>query len=277
MTPRLRRWDDDALRSYAMEMGFARLLQQKVPVTHALLGALAVLFIAGIFFSDLWVAPRFGAPEESVEAMVVVGAKLNAEISAGAYWRLLTHTFLHGSWLHLFFNGYALLVLGSIVERLFGSRRFVIIYGGAALAGAFSSYFFNDVASVGASGAIFGVFGAAIVFGFKHRASLPPRIGKALTTRLLPWLLLSLAFGLLPMIDNAAHFGGLAMGSLLALGFGTPWKREPSPLVMRLQLVLAALLVAATLASFAFGLRHARDCVSSADAWKRCQSSLREP
>src|SRR5690606_39133033 len=141
---------------------------------------------------------------------------INAEIEQGAWWRLLTHTMIHGGWLHLILNGYGLFLLGTISERLFGTRRFILIYGIAGVAGAFASFYFNDAPSVGASGAIYGVFGAVIVFGFKFRTLLPERVGKALSTGLLPWLLLSLAFGLLPMVDNAAHFGGLAAGAVLA-------------------------------------------------------------
>ena len=179
------RWPADALASYRLELTFIRRLQAPVPATRALLWMLVGIAVAGLLFGELVVQPRFGELGEGLDPTLLFAAKINAEVNSGAYWRLLTHTFVHGGWLHLAFNAYALLVLGSLTERMLGTRRFIVLYGLSGLAGALASYVFNDVPSVGASGAIFGVFGAAVVFGFKQRRVLPARVAKAMSTGLL--------------------------------------------------------------------------------------------
>ena len=112
----------------------------------------------------------------------------------GEYWRLFTVTLLHGSLLHLFFNMYALYLAGPIVERWYGSVRFLLFYLACAAAGSVSSFVFGgDVPSVGASGAIFGLFGVLLAAGRVHHPV--DRQSRALVGQLGMLILINIAFG----------------------------------------------------------------------------------
>jgi len=133
-------------------------------------------------------------------------------VAAGEYWRLFTVTLLHGNELHLFFNMYALYLSGRIVERWYGSLPFLVFYLACAAAGSIGSFVVGgDVPSVGASGAVFGMFGLLLSSGRLHHPV--DRQGRALVGQLGMLIVLNLVFGfVVPGIDNAAHLGGLAAG-----------------------------------------------------------------
>ena len=135
-----------------------------------------------------------------------------AAVAAGEYWRLWTVTLLHGSYVHLFFNMYALYLAGPIVERWYGSIRFLLIYLSCAAAGSVASFVFGgDAPSVGASGAIFGLFGLLLAAGRVHHPI--DRNSRALVSQLGILIVINIAFGFaVTGIDNAAHLGGLAAG-----------------------------------------------------------------
>ena len=106
------------------------------------------------------------------DVLVRLGAKVTPLVAAGEYWRLFTSMFLHIGVAHLFFNGYALLVVGTELERLLGWGRFLAIYLLSGLLGSLASYAFSANLSAGASGAIFGLIGALGAFFFLHRERL---------------------------------------------------------------------------------------------------------
>jgi membrane associated rhomboid family serine protease len=135
-----------------------------------------------------------------------------AAVAAGEYWRLWTVTLLHGSELHLLFNMYALYLAGRIVERWYGWLYFLAFYLTCAAAGSIGSFVVGgDVPSVGASGAIFGLFGLLLAAGRIHHPV--DRQGRALVGQLGMLILINLVFGFaVPGIDNAAHLGGLFAG-----------------------------------------------------------------
>ena len=135
-----------------------------------------------------------------------------AAVAAGEYWRLWTVTLLHGSELHLAFNMYALYLSGRIVERWYGSLPFLVFYLVCAAAGSIGSFVFGgDVPSVGASGAIFGLFGLLLTAGRLHHPV--DRQSRALVGQLGMLIVINLLFGaVVPGIDNAAHLGGLVAG-----------------------------------------------------------------
>ena len=133
-------------------------------------------------------------------------------VATGEYWRLWTVTLLHGNELHLFFNMYALYLSGRIVERWYGSLPFLTFYLVCAAAGSIGSFVFGgNIPSVGASGAVFGMFGLLLAAGRIHHPV--DRQGRALVGQLGMLIVLNLAFGfIVPGIDNAAHLGGLVAG-----------------------------------------------------------------
>jgi membrane associated rhomboid family serine protease len=133
-------------------------------------------------------------------------------VATGEYWRLLTVTLLHGSLLHLALNMYALYLAGPIVERWYGSTRFLLIYLACAAAGSVGSFVFGgDAPSVGASGAIFGLFGVLLAASRLHHPV--DRQSRMLVSQLGMLILINIAFGFAVRgIDNAAHLAGLAAG-----------------------------------------------------------------
>ncbi len=133
-------------------------------------------------------------------------------VANGEYWRLLTVTLVHANLLHLLFNMYALWLVGPLVERFYGSAVFALMYLLCAAAGSVASFVWNDVPSVGASGAIFGLFGVLIAVQRAHDPMIDRRT-RAMLGQLLPIVVLNLVFGLFAgFIDIAAHVGGLLAG-----------------------------------------------------------------
>ena len=139
-------------------------------------------------------------------------------IREGQYYRLLTGIFLHGGILHLLFNCYALYVIGAQVENFLGRIKFLIIYLVAGISGAlFSVIFGGNFASIGASGAIFGLMGALVYFGYHYRVYL----GTVIKSQIIPLIVLNLFLGFcVTGIDNFAHIGGLIGGTLMSIALG---------------------------------------------------------
>jgi rhomboid protease GluP len=153
------------------------------------------------------------------------GAKINRAILDGQYWRLVTPIFLHAGVVHLFFNSYALYVLGPSVERPFGHVRFLAVYMLAGVAGTLASLHFNQGMSVGASGAIFGLIGAMVAFLYQNRAIFG-QAGRAGLRRAIEMTIINLLISLTPGIDLWGHAGGLIGGLLLALAIGPRYAVE---------------------------------------------------
>jgi membrane associated rhomboid family serine protease len=150
--------------------------------------------------------------------LMAFGVKSNPEIAHGQWWRFVTPIFIHIGLLHIFFNSYALWVVGPQVEKLYGGARFVLLYVLTGVAGVYGSYAYHpNTISAGASGAIFGLFGVLLVFGLRYRSSIPPFFARAVGTGVLPVIVINLIIGFtIPAIDNSAHIGGLLAGAALA-------------------------------------------------------------
>ncbi len=133
-------------------------------------------------------------------------------VAAGEYWRLWTVTLVHADPLHLFFNMYALYLVGPIVERWYGSLRFLVFYLACAAAGSAASFVFGAAPfAVGASGAIFGLFGIVFAAGRVHHPV--DHASRAIMSQLLFLIVINIGFGFaVGGIDNAAHLGGLFAG-----------------------------------------------------------------
>lgn len=138
-------------------------------------------------------------------------------IQNGEIYRLITSIFLHGNSVHLFFNMYALYIIGPEIERYYGTLKFLIIYLMSGIIGSLFSAVLTTSASIGASGAIFGLFGSLLYFGFNYRATLD----SYLKGQIIPLILINLLVGLIvPGIDVAAHVGGLIGGFLISYMLG---------------------------------------------------------
>ena len=147
------------------------------------------------------------------------GANFGPLTKEGEWWRLLACTFLHFGIFHVAMNMWALWSAGALVERLYGNGAFLAIYLFAGLTGSFASLMWNAdrVVSVGASGAVFGVFGALGAYVLRQPRSVPRSVLKSLTGSTLAFIAYSVVIGaMVSAIDNAAHAGGFAGGFLFA-------------------------------------------------------------
>lgn len=178
------------------------------------------------------------------DVLIRYGAKFNPLIQAGEWWRFFTPIFLHIGFLHLLMNTLALYYLGTAVERLYGSWRFFCIYMIAGFFGTLGSFLFTSSLSAGASGAIFGLFGALLYFGTVYRHLFFQTIGM----NIIGLVIINLLFGILvPGIDNAGHIGGL-IGGYLAAGIvhlpnHVAWKRQARSLLVTAGIAAAGLLI----------------------------------
>jgi rhomboid protease GluP len=161
------------------------------------------------------------------ELLIRFGGGLNFSYpemgTGGEWWRLITPIFLHGGLLHFIFNSYLLLQLGPIVEETYGTERYWVVYLLCGIAGSLVSQrvrplldgLMNPVVlTVGASGAIMGLIGLLLVYGYRSRTPVLGQSMKGLIFRLAVYsVILSFVFNL----DHLNHIGGFACGAFLAL------------------------------------------------------------
>jgi rhomboid protease GluP len=183
----------------------------RTPVIFTLLAANILVFV-------LMSLDRSGQDSNMAEAVKLVrwGSNAGPLTLGGQWWRLVTSMFLHGGLLHISFNMFALWQVGRLVERMFGSARFLALYMIAGVCGSLASVLWNPhVNSVGASGAIFGIIGGLLAFIRRPDSGVPSTIVTDLRGSLSGFLIFNIAAGLLyPHTDNAAHIGGLVGGYL---------------------------------------------------------------
>jgi rhomboid protease GluP len=208
------------------EDDFLDRLHARVPrlwVTHGLVGVCAVIFIIEMWLSHSWWTVRS-------DVLLAMGANFGPRVHAGEVWRLLTSVFLHGSPLHIGLNMLALWQVGYFIERIYGRAGALLLFIVCGLAGSLASIWWRAQGlSVGASGAIFGLYGALLVWLIRRRHEVPLGIFKQLRSGTVSFIGYSLFAGVaLPGIDNAAHVGGLVSGMLLGLGMAAPIGESPS-------------------------------------------------
>lgn len=135
-------------------------------------------------------------------------------VERGEWWRILSATALHGGLLHLTLNTWTLWNGGQLTERLFGNGAFIVLYLLSAVGGSLASlHWSQDSVSVGASGAIFGVYGGLLAFLVRNRSALPIEAVRSLRGTTLGFIALNLLVSLtIPNIDQAAHVGGVLTG-----------------------------------------------------------------
>ncbi len=199
---------DDAARSDRHRVVRARTIYQKPsfqtsPVSFSVMGVTIAIFLVGLVSinADAWLFDTL--------------AQDNAAVAAGEWWRIFTAALLHANFLHIGFNMYALYLFGPRLEQQVGSPAFAALYVASAATGGLVSYLLGDPnqISIGASGAIFGLFGAWLVASWKMRHTPG---GRALFNQLFVLLAINVAIGFLPGIDWRAHMGGLAAGAVIA-------------------------------------------------------------
>jgi membrane associated rhomboid family serine protease len=222
-----------------------------IGVTQALLAITIVISLLAILTPDTTIA----------DALALVPSA----VAHGELWRLFTVTLLHDGFLHLFFNMYALYLIGPIVESTWGGKLMLAFYLLTAAAASTASFVITHGVAVGASGAIFGLIGVLFAGTRAHHPLLDQR-ARAIAAQLVPIIVLNLIIGFAAggSIDNAAHIGGLVAG--MWLGFVVPpgkvptlrsaWQNPRGDTAMRSPLLVAAgvvLLVAVTVLGLAYG------------------------
>ena len=163
------------------------------------------------------------------------GSNVSGLTLHGQPWRLLSCLFVHAGWSHLLLNLFSLWLLGLLVEDRVGPRRLLAVYLASGVGGGLASLWWHaeGINSVGASGAIFGLYGLLLVLLISRKLVLDKFDRRAMLGLVLYLVLSNLLSGLSGNIDNAAHLGGLATGLLLAgplalLGLKSP-AGDPHP------------------------------------------------
>ncbi len=147
----------------------------------------------------------------------------------GEWWRIITAAFIHTGLTHIAFNMYALYVLGREVERLFGGRRFLIIYALSMLGGSLFVVALAPLrsATVGASGAILGLMGAMIAYLARYRNRMTN--ARREMWNLVGWAVLNLVIGMMPDVSLWGHLGGLLYGLAAGWVLAPRYRLEASP------------------------------------------------
>lgn len=196
------------------------------PATVALLVGNAAVFVAMLFHgAGLW--------HSSNDVQLGWGANFGPATVDGQWWRLGTAMFLHFGLLHLAVNMWALWDSCRLAERLYGHWRFLAIYGSSGIAGNLLSLLVHGEHAIsgGASGAIFGAYGALLVWLWRERDQVHPVDFKWLFGGGTVFAIVVIGMGLLiPGIDNAAHLGGMICGALAGRILAYPSNsRSPAP------------------------------------------------
>lgn len=178
-------------------------------ITILLVAVNIIIYLAMILFNQY---------DNTINSFAVYGPFI---FKYNEYYRLITGAFLHANFVHLILNCYSLYVIGSQIENFMGKWKYLIIYFVSAITGSMLSALLSDGASIGASGAIFGLMGSLLYFGYHYRVYL----GNVLKSQIIPLILLNLLIGFItPGIDNFAHIGGLVGGALATVAVGVKYK-----------------------------------------------------
>lgn len=212
----------------AQTAGLASLLHDSpklAPVTLLLIGTNVVVFL-------LMLAAGAGLWHGVTGVQLAWGANFGPATQDGQWWRLGSAMFLHFGLLHLALNMWALWDVGRLVERLFGRLRFGILYLASGIFGNLLSLVTqgNQAISAGASGAVFSLYGALLVFLWRERNQVEVSEFRWLFGAATLFSAVTLGMGLvIPGIDNAAHLGGLIGGALLGVVLARPWAAASQP------------------------------------------------
>lgn len=178
------------------------------PVTITLISINIIVFIITAIMSG-------SIMDINTMVLVECGAKVNYLINQGQIWRLITCAFLHGGLIHIALNMYSLFIVGTVVEKIYGWKKYLGIYFFSSITSSLLGYLLGpEMISIGASGAIFGVLGAFLWFAIKEKENLQ----KGVLGNIVAVIVLNLFIGLTSSnIDNLGHIGGFIGGLILSV------------------------------------------------------------
>lgn len=199
--------------------------KKKPIMTYIIMGICILLYIITSILSKNFM-------ENTTGVLYAFGGLVNKNnfISNIEFLRLISSMFLHASFVHILCNMYSLYILGPQLESFFGKVKFTIIYLGSGIVGGLLSMLFmpDNVISVGASGAIFGLLGAMLYFGYHYRVYL----GGVVRSQIIPILVINLVIGyMIAGVNVIAHIGGLFGGFLFAKAVGVKYKSTKSDII----------------------------------------------
>lgn len=211
--------DDINKESYAKSKRVEKLFSMKKPIiTYSIMTICVVLFVSMYIFGD---------GSTYIRTLINFGGNAVAYTKRGEYYRLFTSIFLHAGIFHLLCNMYSLYVIGPQTESFYGKLKYLFIFCFSGISGSLLSTALtgNNAVSVGASGALFGLLGAILYFGYHYRVYL----GNVLKSQIIPIIILNLIIGFsFSGIDNFAHIGGLIGGVFASMAAGVPDKSKTS-------------------------------------------------
>ena len=189
-------------------------------ITYLIIAICVIMFlVVGVVGGNFY--------DVSASLLVKLGGNVGNYTKNGDYYRLFTCMFLHAGIIHLLCNMYSLYVIGPQIESFYGKYKFLFIYIFSGVCGSILSLAFSpsNVVSIGASGAIFGLLGSLLYFGYHYRVYL----GNVLKSQIIPIIVLNLLIGFsINGIDNSAHIGGLIGGVFASMLLGVPDKNNKS-------------------------------------------------
>ena len=181
-----------------------------------------IILVCVILFVSMYI---WGNGSEDALTLLLFGANYRPFVQVGEVWRLLSSMFLHIGIIHLVVNMYSLYIIGRQLESFLGKWKYLAVYIGSGITGSLLSVVVHSSISAGASGAIFGLLGSLLYFGYHYRLYL----GSVLKTQVIPVIVINLLIGfMIPGIDNFCHIGGLVGGYLLTMALGVPGKKKKS-------------------------------------------------
>lgn len=186
-------------------------------VTPVLIAINVAVFVAML-------AAGFSFTNASAESFLPWGADFGPLVTHGQWWRIVTAAFVHAGFIHLLANMIIFWIVGMFGERLFGRIAFTILYLFAGIGGNLASLAWQPfTVAMGASGAIFGLYGAVLAVLLLHRNTVPRHRIAAIAMSAAIFIAINLVYGLTqPNVDMAAHIGGLVTGFLLGCGLIGP-------------------------------------------------------
>lgn len=198
-------------------------------ITYTILIINTILYLIGVIINLKHGVGLYDSIFGTTEGVLKLLGGLNPElIKSGGFYRILTSSFNHIGLLHLIFNSYALYLIGSQLEGFLGRTKYVIVYLTSAIAGSLLSICFVSDWNVGASGAIFGLLGSLLYFGYHYRVFL----GQVIKSQIIPLIVINLIIGFLSTrINNAGHIGGLIAGVLVTMALGVKNKSTKTDII----------------------------------------------
>lgn len=237
-----------AIGQFRQELDYAT---SNTYATYALIAANVLVF-------GMMCLSGVSAKDPTINGLMAWGADFGPSTLGGQWWRLLSSMFVHIGFLHLLYNMLALVPAGRSLERLVGSLNFFLIYLFAGLGGGlWALYWTPMIISAGASGAVFGVYGALGAVVLQRGRAMPPELVAALKKSVYAFIVYNAVYSLRPGISLAAHVGGLVVGFVcgLLVASAEP-SRESEPIADRAMPVLGLGLILLCVGAFGLTMRY---------------------